>query len=185
MKFFFQFIIILIVSGLMFYVFSKSKKVPKVQPIQNALIDSMDFDSFKLNGFLPLIALKSDFERGLGKPLKIEKLNSNDVCVTFWNETDGFSYFQGIKCETKKDSIVLTSLDFQENKNCFLSYNSKRFSSETTLDDLKKSHPSMQPYSIAEDKIVVAFKVSKASDDKVLLIFKEGKLIEFEYFMNC
>lgn len=185
MKTFIRFIIVLIVFGSIFYLFSTSKKVSKIQPIQNEFIDSMDFDSFKLNGVLPLIALKSDFERGLGKPLKIEKFNPNDVCVTFWNETDGFNYFQGIKCETKKDSMVLTSLDFQENKNCFLNYHSIRFSSETKLDDLKKSYPSMQPYSIAEDKIVVAFKVSKASDDKVLFIFKEGKLIEFEYFMDC
>ena len=196
-----RFSIIVLSLGLLYFVFLGNKKVPKNGTSQidldsavNGLypavahliiIDSMDFDSFRINGDLPLTGRKSDFEKGLGMPLKVEKVITEEQCVTFWNETDSFVYFEGIKCESKKDSLVVMLVNFQERKMCFLTYKTVRFSAQTTLEDMKKICPSIQPYDIAEGKIVVAIKVCVASDDKFLFIFKNGKLIDFEYFMPC
>ncbi len=185
MKIFIRFLIIIAVLSLLVFSLYKDKSSNIIATNQKQHIDSMSFDSVKINGVLPLLSIETDFEKVFGKPLKVEKINQNEVCVSFFNEPDRFIEFQDSKCEGYKDSVVLMTLNFQNNKSYFLNYGSMRFSSETTLEDFKKMYPSNQPYEIADKKMVMAFSTCNVCDDKFHFIFENGKLIEFRYWMPC
>ena len=185
MKIFIRFLIIIAVLSLLVFSLYKDKSSNIIATNQKQHIDSMIYDSFKINGVLPLLSIETDFEKLFGKPLKVEKTNLNEDCVSFFNEPDRFIEFQGSKCEGYKDSVALIKLNFHNDVNYFLNYGSMRFSSETTLEDFKKIYPSNQPYEIADNKMVVAFSTCNVCDDKFHFIFENGKLIEFEYWMPC
>ena len=112
MKIFIRFLIIVVVISLFATFFYKDKELNSISTIQKEKVDSMSFDSFKINDVLPLLSVEIDFEKVFGKPLKVEKTNQDESCVSFFNEPDRFIEFQGSKCEAFKDSVVLMTLNF-------------------------------------------------------------------------
>ena len=58
-------------------------------------------------------------------------------------------------------------------------------SAKTTLEDMTKLCPLTQPYDIGDGKIAVAVNLCVGCDAKVIFIFKNGQLIEFQYYMPC
>ena len=177
-------IFIALMSCLFIYC-SDNKTMDKYKLREKIEAETLSLDSFKINGVLPFFSTIEKYEKVLGKPMRIETINLDEVCVTMLKEPDRYLEFGAIRCEAQDKYVMFLKIDFQKDKNTFLSYKAKRFSSETTFEDFKKQYPIIQSYEIDEKKQVMAFLLCPICDDKFYFIFQNGKLVTCEYSMPC
>ncbi len=162
---------------------SENKDVKNPQKtIKNA---DIDFNKLKLNGVLFFENKTSDCNKILGKPIETIKIVYGESCGLNWENADFETYYKGLKCEQYKDSSCIKYINFKNNPDLFVNYETLKFSNSTSLDDMKLRYPNIKSYSVFDNGTAFSLSLGDGVDDKIILIFRNDKLVEFNYSIPC
>jgi hypothetical protein len=153
----------------------------------------LDWDSLKINNLLPLLCKKTALIELLGQPDSTVVPNMDDVCASYFNSQIKFLYYGKSYFENSGDSIVISTLQFENNNKIKLNIGDLVLDNSLTLDKLATIFPNavkLKEEEVLIDKggrvVFVRLASSKIeSDFSWYLFFKDGKLIRIDYFMPC
>jgi hypothetical protein len=160
----------------------------KIYPESSFRDDTTYLWEYEINGVLPINGKSTTFEELLGKPINKLKIDSDKECDLYWEKSDFKVFFKGVECESHKDSLFTRLINFEENSNLFIKVRSLKISYKTTLGEFKLIFPNIKTYPIGDKDshdIAVEFSLGKNVDDKIILIFRNSKLVEFNYYIPC
>ncbi len=152
----------------------------------------LDWDSFMINGKLPLQSSRKEVTALLGEPDSIITPDYSKVCGSFFFENDFQLFYYGKShFDLFDDTLVVQSLYFNDQSAIELISPSLTLNRHTTLSDLEKLFPetSKQKSEINDlsgKMILIRLAVYKTNlEDKWYLFFKDGKLIQLMYWIPC
>jgi hypothetical protein len=144
-----------------------------------------DFYKFKLNGVLLFVHKTSECHKILGEPIESIKVDYNESCGLNWENADFETYYKGLKCDSYKDSSCIKHINFEENPNLFVTYDSLQFSIKLSLDDFKLEYPNNESFPVFHVGTAFSISLGQGIDDKIIFIFRNNKLVEFSYYIPC
>jgi hypothetical protein len=151
----------------------------------------IEWDKVRINGKLPTITTAKLLYATLGKPDSIVTPNMHEVCVSFYDKPFKWVYFKGSNFELYGDTVVISTLNFRQPGLVFTA-GKLVLDGNTTLKDLAKVFPKsakdQSTMSLGDNEMVISISINtgkKPSDDGWVLMFKNGKLIQIDYWMPC
>ncbi|MFN3405956.1 MAG: hypothetical protein ACK40G_17810 [Cytophagaceae bacterium] len=160
-------------------------------PLQSQnVIEILDSDKVKVNNIIPFKTTVKNIKNILGKADSVVKV-TND-CPGYFNfEKVSLHYYGNSVFESLKDTIVIQKIVFKDK---IFSLNSPyiTFNSQTTLEELKNILPvSINESFLFNDPVtkleyrLVRIAPKTNFDDRWILKFLEGYLVEIEYWVPC
>jgi hypothetical protein len=155
-------------------------------------LETIDWESLRINGKLPLLTKVSSVHRLLGKADSVTQ-HHPEACPSFFNTDDSrLSYYDGYHFEQSGDSIVFIHVDFRENKNAFLQNNDMKLNSATTLEELKRRFPNavkgikeVDFYDMENVDYIRLRHANPVVDGSWLLLIQDRKLIMVKEVSPC
>jgi hypothetical protein len=151
----------------------------------------ISWDEARINGTVAMISTSKILYASLGKPDSIITPNMDDVCVSYFDKNYKDVYIKGSTFEMCGDTVAIRSLNFRQPGLTFTA-GQLRFDNNTTMTSLAKTFPTaikeQSNMTLAHNEAVTAIKVQTGkmpSDDSWILMFKNGKLVQIDYWMPC
>lgn len=165
------------------------KKSDTIQDIRK--VEVIDYDSIKINGKINFATTEKKLLSSLGKPDSIVTIE--DQCGVHFEGRTFFEYYYGLTIfQVYKGQVYLKSIYFPD-KRFELSTPKRKLDYNTSLVSIKEFYPKafrqQHEYNDIEKNII--YKIINIqtqyspSEDKWVLKFNKGKLIEMEYWMPC
>ena len=158
--------------------------------IKNLKEDTIQLDQIQIKG-VNLYTTKQMLVDKLGEPDSI--VNPNYECGGFsgeWQEKVFLQYFYGcFNFIGTNDQYQIEHIHFEKDHSLLISYKGIVLNHKTRIEEIKTLFPkSYKDRYIKNDKdntVVVRLLPYTVADDKVYLWFKNGYLIELEYWTPC
>ncbi|GAB2987094.1 hypothetical protein GCM10027049_28710 [Mucilaginibacter puniceus] len=149
----------------------------------------IDWDSVRINDVLPPISTTKLLYKTLGNPDSI--ITPNVECVSFYDKPFKTAYFKGSSFELYGDTAVISTINFKQS-GITLTAGKLVLSGNTTLADLGKVFPkSVKDKSTVVidtfgEVISISVNTGKTrAEDAWALFFKDGKLVQMDYWTPC
>ncbi len=179
---------------LLLLVFSTSSNFGQDQDlkdyINNLKVDSIQLDQITIDG-VNFYSNKQELIDGLGKPDSI--VNPHYECGGFSDDGQAqifIQYFyQSFNFIGSNDAYQIEKINFQNNDLISINFKGFKFNNETKINVFKglfpKSYKSRSVKAGKSNYEGLTLLPSILSDDRTFFTFKDGLLVEFEYWTPC
>ncbi len=149
----------------------------------------IDWDNVRINDVLPPIGTTKLLYKALGKPDSI--ITPNIECASFYDKAYKTAYFKGSSFELYGDTVVISIINFKQS-GITLTAGKLVLNGNTTLADIAKVFPKAvkDQSNVVIDTFgeVVSISVNTGktlAEDAWALFFKDGKLVQMDYWTPC
>ena len=167
----------------------KTQQNSNAKPLDN---EFLDLNVMRLNGKLPLITKTKSLFKLLGKPDSLIIPNSDDFCSPYLDKPVQLAYYKNSVFEVFGDTIVLTTINFKNNRKINVNTPLITLNYKTTLKDLENIFPTavkdkypLDHYELGKVTAVSLRTSKNYSDDSWILLFIDNKLISIQYWTPC
>jgi hypothetical protein len=150
----------------------------------------IDWDSIRINGKLPVVSSPKLLYATLGKPDSLVIPDTVNNCISY-DKPFKYAYFNGSSFEVYSDVVEMSTLNFRQ-PGITLTAGKLTLSNNTTLAYIQKFFPkavkaqSSVILDTFEKVISISVDTGKTpSDGAWILMFKNGKLVQMDYWMPC
>ncbi len=151
----------------------------------------LEWNSLKINNQLPLLCKKSALIKLLGNADSIKTPLYEDICASHFDSAFQYIYFGESVFETADSLAVVSIIDF-ETSNIKLVSSKISLDITLTLEKLKQIFPMAVKDASLEDVEkkgkLLSIKIATSkndSDDAFVLLFRNGKLVRIDYWIQC
>lgn len=146
----------------------------------------LDIEQGKINGQLSFAFNLSEGVKILGNPDSLITPNYVNICGSYF-DSDDFQYvFYGESCfELCKGQMFIDAISFRNGNGIYVIFDKITLKSTTTYDDVRSLFPNSR---VVEDDDYTDMYIATSKnlmDDTWILTFYRGKLISFDYWMEC
>ncbi len=149
----------------------------------------IDWNNVRINGVLPPIGTTKLLYKALGKPDSI--ITPNIECASFYDKAYKTAYFKGSSFELYGDTVIISTINFKQS-GMTLTAGKLVLNGNTTLADIAKVFPNAvkDKSNVVVDTFgeVISISVNTGktlADDAWELMFKDGKLVQMDYWTPC